>query len=501
MKGQLDFEDIQAIVFTGYGKLRLARYVFLRIRDVERVKHWLGGLAGRVKTEAVLLEDRRHEEARDVEARERGDAATRRAEHVAFTAPGLKALGLPEEALETFPREFVQGMAHPDRSRVLGDTGKSAPAHWRFGGGGGNGDLAAREIHLVLMLFSQDDRKEGLGRSAWLEQQCSEDAARARGLEVVFIQDAHLSAGGGKSFKEAFGFSDGISQPGIEGFSPPSTQGMTIKPGEVLLGYENEYGQKPLSPTVPARLDARGVLPEAAPGLKDLGCNGSYMVIRKLWQNKRAFKTFLEKKGGGPEGQARLAAKLVGRWASGAPLALCPEKDDERLGADRSRNNCFGYAQDPHGMMCPLGSHIRRANPRDGLIPGEPKTSLQVVARHQLIRRGRSYSEANGSSDGMDQGLFFIALNANIQRQFEFIQHTWLNNPKFADQFEGRDPIVGDNPEMEPVEPGKDPGVMTLPGFPVSERVEGITRFVEVQGGGYFFLPGVRALRFLSELR
>jgi Dyp-type peroxidase family len=490
MKGQLDFEDIQAIIFTGHGRLRLARYVFMQVREREKVKRWLGRMADEVKTGTKLLGDKRHLE-------EEGPAPGR-AVHVAFTAQGLRALGLPEEALETFPREFVQGMAHPDRSRVLGDTGMSAPAHWQFGGGGGDGAPAGQEVHLVLMLFTEDDRRDGQDTSPYLEHQCSEGEAGVRGLKVVFIQDAHLSVRGGKAFKEAFGFSDGISQPNIEGYSPPSTQGLTLKPGEVILGYENAYGQKPLSPTVPAGLDALGLLPEATPGLKDLGRNGSYMVVRKLWQDTKAFKTFLEKKGGGREGQARLAARLVGRWPSGAPLSLCPEKDDERLGEDRSRNNCFGYAQDPHGTLCPLGSHIRRANPRDGLIPGEPKTSLEVVARHQIIRRGRSYSDDTGAYDGMDQGLFFIALNANIQRQFEFIQHTWLNNPKFADQFEGKDPIVGDNPELEP---GTGPGVMTLPGFPVSERVEGVTRFVQVQGGGYFFLPGVRALRFLSALK
>ena len=500
MQRHLDLEDIQAIIFTGYGRLRLARYVFMRVLEPEKTRPWLGRLASHIKSEARLLEDRRPREEGGGGWDEGRGTDPRRALHIAFTAQGLRALGLPEEVLETFPREFVQGMAHPDRSRVLGDTGRSAPEHWRFGGTGpGGASDPAKEVHVVFMLFTEDDRGHGQERSPFLEHHCEDSELRERGLEVIYVQDANLSDWGGKSFKEPFGFSDGISQPGIEGYSPPSTQGMSIKPGEVILGYENAYGQKPGVPTVPAGMDADNLLPGAAPGRKDLGCNGSYMVIRKLWQNKQAFDMFLERKGGkSRQERERLAAKLVGRWPSGAPLAMCPEKDDPELGADRSRNNCFEYAQDPQGLMCPLGSHIRRANPRDGLIPGEPKRSLEVVARHQIIRRGRSYEEGAGSQDSREQGLLFIALNANIQRQFEFIQHTWLNNPKFAGQFNGKDPIVGDNPECPPA---TGPGVATLPGFPVSECVQGVTRFVEVQGGGYFFLPGLRALRFLSRLK
>lgn len=495
MRNQFDFEDIQAIIFSGYGELHLARYVFMQIRDPERAKQWLGWLWAQVKTAAALREEKRQSSEAKAAGAPSVEEAPRCTMHVAFSVHGLRALGLPEEVLETFSREFVQGMAHPDRSQVLGDTGKSAPEHWKFGG-----PDPRKEIHLVLMLFTQDDRKDGQSRSPFLERLYKQAKARAGGLKVIHIQDAHLSVIGGRGLKAPLGFSDGISQPEIEGFRPPTTHGMSIKAGEVILGYENAYGQKPGSPTVPAKLDTDKLLPavEEVEGAKDLGCNGSYMVIRKLRQNTKAFKTFLRVKGGDNEGQERLAAKLVGRWPSGAPLALCPEKDDPRLGEDRSRNNCFGYAQDPQGMRCPLGSHIRRANPRDGLIAGDSKTSLQVVARHQLIRRGRLYSETHGAYGGREEGLFFIAINANIQRQFEFIQHTWLNNPKFGGHYDSKDPIVGDNPELPPA---TGPGVMTIPRFPVSERIDGVTRFVEVRGGGYFFLPGIRALRFLSQLK
>jgi Dyp-type peroxidase family len=483
MPRQLDFEDIQALLFTGYGRLRRARYAFFQVRDAAAARRWLGSLADEVMTEARLQASKPH--------------GVSTAVHVAFTSQGLSALGLPDEVLRTFPTEFVQGMAHPDRARLLGDTGHSAPSRWQFGGTDEEGRADPRkELHLVLMLFTDDDLRNAQERRDFHERYCGSAEARAHGVRLVFLQDTYLATLDGKSFKESFGFSDGITQAGIEGYAPASTHGMTLKPGEVILGYDNAYGQRPLSPTVPARLDAGDVLPEVPrSALRDLGCNGSFMVIRKLWQNLEAFNAFLEKHGQDAREREWLAAKLVGRWRSGAPLAMSPEHDDVELGEDRSRNNTFGYAQDPQGLRCPLGSHIRRANPRDGLIPGDPRTSLEVVARHQLVRRGRSYED--GTDGSQTRGLFFVALNASFKRQFEFIQHTWLNSTKFAGQYDGKDPIAGDHPDATD---GAAPGRVTIPDFPVCRRIDGLTRFVEVQGGGYFFLPGLRALRFLGEL-
>jgi hypothetical protein len=199
----------------------------------------------------------------------------------------------------------------------------------------------------------------------------------------------------------------------------------------------------------------------------------------------------------------------MGRWRSGAPLALSPEQDDRRLGADRTRNNCFAYAQDPQGLLCPVGSHIRRSNPRDALIAGKRQDSLDVVARHQIIRRGRPYHDEGLDEHGREQqGMLFVALNANIRSQFEFIQHTWLNSTKFGGHYDSKDPLVGDNPDAvapPPEKPGEspvrpEPCSVTLPGFPVSQRIEALTRFVEVRGGAYCFLPGIKALRFLGAL-
>ncbi|MFP2928465.1 Dyp-type peroxidase [Pyxidicoccus sp. 3LG] len=489
MRNQFDFEDIQALIFTGHGSLRLARYVFLQVGEPEQARQWLGSIVSEVTTEARLQQVR--SEGRKV----------RVALHVALTAEGLGALGLPDAALGSFPPEFLEGMADANRSRILGDTGGSAPVHWDYGGLGEDGQPDEEQaLHLVLMLYAEGfDAMEPFHarhRGRYLEH----------GLREVECQDTLLLAKKGERLEEPFGFSDGITQPVIEGYRKPSAHGMTVKPGEFILGYENAYGQKPVSPAVPGALDSGEHLPEVGLGspLRDLGRNGSYLVLRKLRQNVEAFEAFLGVHGG--EGRERewLASRLVGRWRSGAPTSLCPERDDPELAADPSRNNCFSYAQDPQGLLCPLGAHIRRANPRDGLIPGDREKSLQVVARHQLIRRGRPYQERRGEGGQEERGLIFIALNANLRRQFELVQHSWLNNPRFAGHFDSKDPLVGDNPEPGGVAARalgeKAHGTVTLPGFPISQRIEGVTRFVDVRGGGYFFLPGINALRFLSAL-
>lgn len=499
MQGHFDYKDIQAIIFSGYGKLRLARYVFLRIDEPEKARTWLRWLEGEVTTAAEL---RRHQKQ---------ELKKPWAVNIAFTAEGLKALGFSAEELsDSFPAEFVEGMANEARSRILGDTGWSAPRFWEFGGDGERAPTW-RDLHVVLMLFSEGTRRDDDLESDWRPMEALHERQRgqyeAHGLKALFVQDVHLMGSKEEGFRDPFGFKGGISQPVIEGYSAPSTQGPTIEPGEVILGYENAHGRIPPSPTVPDDWDTRNHLPRV-PGSsrKDLGCNGSYLVIRKLWQNVKAFEAFLDAHGGAD--RELLAAKLMGRWRSGAPLSLCPEQDDPRLGADSTRNNCFAYAQDPQGMLCPVGSHIRRSNPRDALIPGKRQDSLEVVARHQIIRRGRPYHDEGLDEQGREkQGMFFVALNANIRGQFEFIQHAWLNSTKFGGHYDSKDPLLGDNPDAvpPPPKPGEHPAKpepcsVTLPGFPVSRRIEGLTRFVEVRGGGYFFLPGIKALRFLGAL-
>jgi Dyp-type peroxidase family len=237
-------------------------------------------------------------------------------------------------------------------------------------------------------------------------------------------------------------------------------------------------------------------------GKRDLGRNGSYLVFRQLAQDVKGFwEFFRQATGDGEDADStaciHLAAKMVGRWPSGAPVTKAPERDDPALGND----NDFGYHErDAAGLKCPIGAHIRRTNPRDSLEPdpGSEK-SVEFADRHRILRRGRAYGdpvvesmqpeEIMQSDAAGERGLHFICLNANISRQFEFVQQTWTNNPRFDGLYDDPDPIVG---------PG---GKFTEQATPVRRRIHDVPRFVTVRGGAYFFLPGLRALRYLAALQ
>ncbi len=406
--------------------------------------------------------------------------------NLALTSEGLKALGLPAEALETFPTEFREGMS--SRADILGDSDENAPERWEFGGT--SGPASQDEIHLLLMLYGTTEA----------EVSSLADAQRSRlaegGLrELAFQRTARIRDDKG-GVVEHFGFRDGISQPRIEGFreakhEAPDGVG-AIKMGEFLLGYENEYAEVPDPPVAPAALDVEGVLAaqEHRPDWKELGRNGSYLVVRKLQQDVDGFHHFLEAHKSLAVGETDehkkqwLAAKLMGRWPNGAPLRPGEDVPPHRSsGRGNGHDNNFGFNEkDQDGYGCPVASHVRRANPRDALPPNA-QMSLQATRRHRILRRGITYSDESG------KGMFFIAVNANIARQFEFLQQTWLNNGKFGGRYDERDPLMTHGA-----------GRLTLPRQPLRRCVEGIERFVTMKGGGYFFLPSIRALDFLARL-
>ena len=475
----LQIEDIQGIVLFGYGRLRSASYLLLRITQPAAAKAWLGTL--------------------DVRNAKFDPATTDRIINIAFTAPGLARLGLPSTLLEGFAGEFVQGMSGSEhRQRILGDVGDSSPDRWQWGGPN------TPEPHILFMLYGKDD---GVLASLVAEQQA---ALAAAGLEVIATLGTHWLAKG----TEHFGFRDGVSTTDLEGFHGKGRPENSVAPGEFILGYLNAYGQYTDRPLLNPEQDPRDVLlpaPEDG-GRRDLGMNGSYLVFRQLSQDVGAFWKFMEEKTKGrdgsalPDAQVRLASKMVGRWPSGAPLVKAPDADDPALCDD----NDFLYHRtgDPLGLKCPIGSHIRRANPRDALDP-EPGSdrSIEVGKRHRVVRRGRPYGApvcesmeiadilAHRDTPG-ERGLHFICFNTHIGRQFEFIQHTWLNNPKFDGLCEDDDPMAGDRGGSRE-KPG---GCFTVQAEPVRTRVTGMPRFSHVRGGGYFFLPGIRAVRFLASL-
>ena len=377
---------------------------------------------------------------------------------VALTYQGLKVLGVPQESLDSFAPEFQQGMAA--RAAELGDVGASGPENWEK-------PLGSPDVHIALAALSPDaDSLEAV-------------VARARraheqipGVEVIWRQDCYQLPTG----RTSFGFKDGIGQPAVEGSGIPSRNSKEepLKAGEIVLGYPDETGELPPMPT-----------PEV------LGRNGTYVVFRKLHTRVAAYRRYLRERAADRREEALLGAKMVGRWQSGAPLALTPDQDDPELGADPKRNNDFGYRDDPRGFKCPAGAHARRANPRDAL---EAEQTVDVRL-HRMIRRGTSYGPAlpDGvlDDDGADRGIIFVFAGAHPGRQFEFVKTQWLNDGIFIGAPLESDPLVG---------PQDRTGTFTVPRQPIRRRLQDIPPFVITRGGEYCFAPGLRGLRWLADL-
>jgi Dyp-type peroxidase family len=288
------------------------------------------------------------------------------------------------------------------------------------------------------------------------------------GVVPIWQQDVHSAA----DLRNMFGFADGIAHPAVEGSGIPGTNPyeVPLKAGEFVLGYEDEIHSISQIPQ-----------PEV---LRD---NGTYAVFRKLHTRVAAFRQHLRQRAKSRSEEEWLAAKIVGRWPSGAPLALAPEKDDPRLGADPKRNNAFMFGDDPRGLKSPLGAHVRRMNPRDSLIIGIPRL-------HRMIRRGTNYGPqlppGVQEDDGIDRGLLFAFVGAHLDRQFEFIQREWANDGKFIGAPTEKDPLVSTSDARE----------FTIPKQPIRLRLKGLPAFVVNRGGEYCFMPGLRALRWLAEL-
>src|SRR5919112_3754469 len=221
-----------------------------------------------------------------------------------------------------------------------------------------------------------------------------------------------------------------------------------------------------------------------------LGRNGTYVVFRKLHTRVAAYRRYLREKAASRDAEAEIGAKIVGRWQSGAPLAVVPDDDDPALGADDSRNNAFLYGDDPRGFRCPAGAHARRANPRDAL---DAEGSVNVRL-HRMIRRGTSYGpmlpEGVLEDDGAERGIMFVFAGAHLRRQFEFVKTQWLNDGIFIGAPLEKDPLVG---------PNDGSGSFTIPRRPIRRRLGDVPPFVVTRGGEYCFAPGLRALRWLAD--
>ncbi len=487
----VEFEDMQALARFGHGRLVEAEFVLCLVDNADAAKAWIRDAP---VTSAATQ-----------------DTPPETALQLAFTASGLATLDLSEEVLSGFSQPFLSGMAGEDsRSRRLGDTGQNAPKNWDWDGA---------EAHMLVMLYA---RKGGL--KSWKEEVLSADFRAAFGL----IQDFPTRPNDGF---EPFGFRDGISDPKIDwkNAHPPSKHGREdfsnlISPGEVILGHRNEYNERSASPEIEANEESSDILAAAPdrPSLRDLGRNGSYLVFRQLAQDVPGFWRYLDTAtDGDPARRAALGAKMVGRERDGAPLVH--DRSDIQ-GSPRA--NDFTYEGDVNGVSCPLGAHIRRANPRTGDQPHHVEGRLAWVLStlgflrrrdklpgrhdlvastrfHRLVRRGRVYGpkmtpEAalkKGAKPG-DRGLLFICLCADLVRQFEFVQNAWIASPTFNGLTEEADPLLG---SREPFSGVASDGFSVQKADGIEERHAHLPQFVTVKGGGYFFLPGLRALQFIAR--
>ncbi len=437
----LEFDDIQHILLTRAPALT-GRYEFLSFRDQAGGRAWLSAIKEKVDSVATMRAN--------VESEKRWVT-------VAFTWNGLRALGLDEDSLATFPEEFKQGM--PARAETLGDIGDNAPEHWI-------GGLAGPDLHAIAILFARDASEH-----ARCVSEHERLVAACPGVDVLSLIDLEAVP----PFDHAhdhFGYRDRLSQPVIEGGGeePTPGSGAPLKAGEFLLGYPDEHGNVADRPK-----------PEA------LARNGTYMAYRRLQEHVGKFREFLRQHGETPEEQELIAAKLMGRWRSGAPLVLSPDKDDPALGADLQRNNDFNYKEmDPHGYAVPLGSHARRMNPRD---------TAHNINRRRMIRRGATYGAylpEGAPDDGAERGIAAFVICASLIRQFEFAQNVWANDRNFQELGNERDPIIGNHDgTLE----------FKIPKRPIRKTIKGLPAFTNVKGGAYFFLPGLKALSYLASLR
>jgi deferrochelatase/peroxidase EfeB len=387
--------------------------------------------------------------------------------NVGLTYAGLAALELPPPFLAGFPEEFVQGAA--TRAERVGDVGDSSPEHWI-------GRFASADVHVLLFLFAQSEEILEAVTTRILALCRADDA-----LSELSVHDARSLP----ENKAHFGYRDGFAQPVLEGGLPPLMPDALPKApaGEFLFGYPSQYD------------DFSYPVPQPEP----LGRNGSFVAFRILAQDCHGFEQFLTQ-AAQQTGLARelIAAKLCGRWRNGVPLSLSPESSNEEIPLEK--RNLFDYApsanipdafDDTHGYRCPLGSHIRRMNPRGSAVAGNGGL------KHRIIRRGLPYGppyDPSNPNNGVERGLLGLFIGVSLKDQFEFLMSQWANKGSFAPGLrDTRDPVIGDN---------SNPGAFLIPVEHQKRPIEvtGMSRFVICRGAAYCFLPSATGLRYISSL-
>ena len=521
----LDVDEIQGNILPGFMKPHM-RLISLKFGDIAQGRAFLASRA--VTSLAEVMESRRKvRAARTLQPslRELGaipDDVDNLWLNVALSYRGLTKLAdaaPAREELETFSDEaFKLGLAV--RSAALGDpidiAAEGNPANWVVGGPGKEPDV------LLVLAADSADRLEFAAADQRRE-------AEAHDFTVLYED---IGAKFDDLGSEHFGFQDGISQPGVRGLiaedEPLSHRVIETEPDRWLYGLPGQFLVWPgefvfgypgasADPLVP------GVVSRGGPWWTR---NGSYLVYRRLRQDVKGFWDFIasqaEKLSTQPGfedwGTERLAAALVGRWKSGAPLVRAPREDNEEMGRDRLANNLFGFSTksgriqlkdgltmrddwdqavpDPVGLVCPQAAHIRKVSSRGA--PNDMGASRASLDR-RILRRGLPYGKTlDDDPDSDDRGLLFVSYQTSIERQFEFLNNRWMGSPVNPRAPSGHDLLVGQNGQPgenrvrrcivfgtadEPTQP------------PPTAEIVAEQDFVVPTGGGYFFSPSISALR------
>jgi deferrochelatase/peroxidase EfeB len=493
----VEIDDVQGLLRFGHGQLGAASFLLMRVKDAAAARAWLS--TAPVTTAQPVA---------------KGAPLPTTALQLAFTSAGLRALGVDAAVVDDFSPEFVVGLGDAARSRRLGDVGPNDPSKWEWG----TGD---RLPHVMVLLYAKPETFD-----AWQATVLSDCA---HGFEQIACLGTSDFGG-----VEPFGFKDGISQPLLDWERTRPARDTTrldygnrVCLGEFLLGYPNEYGGYSDRPLLDRSRDPSGLLASAEdePDKADFGRNGSYLVMRQLRQDVRGFWRFLDARANGDTAlRRRWADAMVGRKVDGTPLVATTDEriDGSEPPSSGPDQNTFTYRTDREGLQCPFAAHVRRANPRNADLPADTKGLLQLAIRtlgfdaaardddltsstrfHRMLRRGREYGAKltmeqalDDTSPQVDSGLHFACLGANIARQFEFVQGAWLMSAKFDGLRDERDPLLG---HREPGPDGSPVDAFSIPQIDgPSERISGLPQFVTVAGGAYFFLPSMRALRYIA---
>ena len=516
---KIDWTEVQGLLHSGYSSFPYSRYIFVNFKpNQSHIKTWLATLRSSI-TYASAPQDHQGSQkpVNQLKTNHEKSSKENAKAHVciinlAFTATGFEKAGLTVDDMQTFPDEFRYGMHDERASIVLGDTGQNCPNQWGWGN-------AEEPVDAVIIAFYKD-RKAMNSHTIKFDRTLIEHKHR-----VVRVVEGEIEKKNDKFCKKGvFGFIDGLSNPVIRGGIKPFRQrdvdpGGPINPGEFLCGHFNERNQTSASPSVGPTLAARkNLMPSAGKSMYlghlnedrfSFGLNGSYMVIRQLKQNKEAFDACVNRiYDGDKELKEKVAnrvcnpcdaknfikAKFLGRWPDGTAMVDAPtielKQSLSENGVQADTRNDFGFRDtDSDGYKCPFGSHIRRAFPRDSLAD-TAETSLKLVNRRRLLRRGRNYY-AGTKAARQKQGIMFICFNADIGKQFEFVQGSWLNGEKFVGPDREVDPLIGIR--------GTSPTSFSVQRKPVRKIYKGLTQFVNVLGGSYFFLPSRSTIDYLIE--